>query len=329
MASYKHLTIGQRERLYLARNKGESMAMIAAGLGVSKSTVSRELKRNGGLKDYSPSSAQKSYRTRRSGCHPRRILDDVAMHGYVSEKFLCEQWSPEEIAGRIKHEGNIGGISTSTIYRAIYRGDFDRDAGRLCGVRAAVRKLRHRGKKRHKKGTDELRGKIKISHDISERGDGAKDRSEAGHWEADTVLGKSGGACLVTLVDRRSRYAMLSKAGSKTADAVNRILKARLSATILKSVTPDRGKEFAFHAKVTEELGVQFYFPPPHHPWERGTNENTNGLIREYLPKGKSMDDVTDAYIESIEKKINLRPRKCLGYKTPYELFYGKELHLA
>ncbi len=122
---------------------------------------------------------------------------------------------------------------------------------------------------------------------------------------------------------------MLSKAGSKTADAVNRILKARLSATILKSVTPDRGKEFAFHAKVTEELGVQFYFPPPHHPWERGTNENTNGLIREYLPKGKSMDDVTDAYIESIEKKINLRPRKCLGYKTPYELFYGRELHLA
>ena len=329
MANYKHLTIEQRERLYLARNKGESMAMIAAELGVDKSTVSRELGRNGGLKSYSPSSAQKSYEARRSGCHPKRILDGKKMHDYVAEKFLCQQWSPEEISGRIGFEGNEHSISTNTIYRAIYRGDFDRDAESLCGVRVAVKKLRHRGKKRHKKGTEELRGKIKISHDISERCDEAKNRSEIGHWEADTVLGKAGGACLVTLVDRKSRYAMLSKAESKTADAVNKVLKARLSATVLKSVTPDRGKEFAFHAEVTENLGVQFYFPPPHHPWERGTDENTNGLVREYLPKGESMDDVSDEYIESIERKLNLRPRKCLGYKTPYEVFYEKELHLA
>ena len=146
----------------------------------------------------------------------------------------------------------------------------------------------------------------------------------------DTVVGKQGKACLVTLVDRKSRYLLGGKAMSKTAAAVNKVMCEALSGQPHLSVTPDRGKEFSKHAPLKKELKrVTFYFPAPHHPWERGTNENTNGLLREFFPKGKDITDTPEDYIQRKYHELNLRPRKCLGYKTPYEVYFSKVLHLA
>ena len=146
----------------------------------------------------------------------------------------------------------------------------------------------------------------------------------------DTVVGKQGKACLVTLVDRKSRYLLGGKAMSKTAAAVNKVMCEALSGQPHLSVTPDRGKEFSKHALLKKELKrVTFYFPAPHHPWERGTNENTNGLLREFFPKGKDITDTPEDYIQRKYHELNLRPRKCLGYKTPYEVYFSKVLHLA
>ena len=190
--------------------------------------------------------------------------------------------------------------------------------------------MRHRGKSRHRKGYVENRGKIAISNDIADRPAGAQNRSRRGHWEGDTVAGKTGKACLVTLVDRKTRFLVGGKSSAKRAADVNEVMLIALEGHPVKSITPDRGKEFAKHAEVTEALeGVKFYFLPPHHPWERGSNENTNGLLREYFPKGQDITDILDAYIQEMFDKLNRRPRKCLGYRTPYEGYYSKTLHLT
>lgn len=180
------------------------------------------------------------------------------------------------------------------------------------------------------KGDEERRGKFPVSHDISERTAVAVHRSRRGHFESDTVAGKKGNACLVTLVDRKSRYLLGGKADQKRADAVNTVIIELLRGQPLHSITPDRGKAFSKHAKVTKALdGVKFYFPKPHQPWQRGTNENTNGLLREYFPKGKDITDISNNYIQEKIDELNLRPRKCLGYKTPYEVYFSKTLHLT
>ena len=176
----------------------------------------------------------------------------------------------------------------------------------------------------------EKRGKIRISHDISERPAGAQNRSRRGHWEGDTVAGKTGRACLVTLVDRKTRFLVGGKADAKRAAEVNKVMIESLQGHPIKSITPDRGKEFAKHEEVTTALdGVKFYFPQHHHPWDRGTNENTNGLLREYFLKGSDITDIPDEYIQEMFDKLNRRPLKCLGYRTPYEVYYSEMLHLV
>ena len=198
------------------------------------------------------------------------------------------------------------------------------------GNRGAIRKLRHRGKSRHTKGYVERRGKIQVSHEICERPKAADKRSRLGDWEGDTVVGTPGQACIVTLVDRKSRYLVGGKAEEKSADSVNAVIINSLKDQPLKSITPDRGKEFTKHSKVTEALDkVQFYFPLPHHPWQRGTNENTNGLLREYFPKGRNLNGIPAEYILEKFDELNKRPRKCLGYRTPYEIYYSTMLRLT
>jgi IS30 family transposase len=269
------------------------------------------------------------YSKRRKACRPCKRLDDPILFQTVKEKFLEHQWSPEQIAGRLALERKQTVISYATIYRAIYSGMFD-TGPRPHGCRGVIRKLRHRGKTRHTKSHEERRGKIRISNDISQRPAGAANRSRLGHWEGDTVAGVKGKACLVTLVDRKSRYLVGGKAEAKKADAVNEVMIQALRTEPLHSITPDRGKEFAKHAEVTAALDqVKFYFPLPHHPWERGTNENTNGLLREYFPKGKDISDIPDSYIQEKFDELNKRPRKCLGYRTPFEVYHSKLLHLA
>jgi IS30 family transposase len=240
----------------------------------------------------------------------------------VADKLFNEQWSPERIEGRLALELGASPVSDTTIYRTINAGRFDA----CIGSRKARRRLRHRGK-RHR-GTSERRGRIKTSHEISERPQGADDRSEPGHWEGDTVAGKAGGACLLTLVDRRDGFLVGGKCRRKSAKCVRARMRKTLAGQPLASVTLDRGKEFASHAQVTAEMGVVFYFALPHHPWQRRTNENVNGLLREYFPKRESLGCVSEKRVQEVYDKLSCRPRKRLGYRTPYGVHCSEVLHL-
>ena len=320
MCHYKHLILSEREKILYFQAKNYSITAIANAVGRDKSTISRELRRNTEEKQYLPASAQQLYKSRRVACKPHKRLENKELYNLVRDRFLNHQWSPEEIAGRLKLEHGRCIISYITIYRAIYAGLFDH-MPLSHGNKSVIRKLRHHGKSRHTKNYEEHRGKIQISHDISERPMGAVHRSRRGHWEGDTVAGVTGKACLVTLVDRKSKYLVGDKAAKKKADAVNKVMIQVLKDQPVKSITPDRGKEFAKHAEVTAALDqVKFYFPAPHQPWQRGTNENTNGLLREYFPKGKDITAIPESYIHEKFAELNKRPRKCLGYKTPYEV---------
>lgn len=329
MNHYNHLTLEERECILKYHILNYSITEIAKRLNRSKSTISRELKRHRSQDgSYSACKAHNEYLKNRLKSRRKKILSDSIIFEFVKEKFLVYQWSPEEIQGRLRLENAPFTISYSTIYRAIYAGLFDKP-NLSSGNRGAIRKLRHRGKSRHTKNYEEKRGKIPISHMIDERPSEANNRSRLGDWEADTVIGKTGRACLVTLVDRHSRYLIGGKVARKKADEVNEVILKALKDQPLKSITPDRGKEFAKHAEITKALDeVQFYFPLPHHPWQRGTNENTNGLLREYFPKRQDITDTSEEYIQSIFDKINRRPRKILGYKTPYEVYHSTSLRL-
>lgn len=186
-----------------------------------------------------------------------------------------------------------------------------------------------RCKARHTKDYVEKRGKIVISNDLSEYPYAATERSRLGDWEVDTVAGKKNGACLVTLADRKSRFLLSKKSDKKTSSLVRDAIVECLKGQPLHSITPDRGKKFSKHAEVSAVLNdVPFYFPQPHQPWKRGTNENTNGLLREYFPKGVDLSKYSDEYIQSKVDELNKRPRKCLGFLTLYEVYYSTVLHL-
>lgn len=334
MSHYRHLTTEEREKILVLLTEGKSQESITKELGRSKSTISRELSRNKKPnEEYSAVGAQKQYQKRRKKCRRKKLLENTELKENVEKLFLKEQWSPEEIAKRLRHEKS-GEISYNTIYRGIYAGMFDTpEQKRSRGNRGACRKLRHRGKTRRHKGETENRGKIAISHRLEERPQEAENRIEIGHWEADTVLGKVGGPCIVTLVERASRYLLVGKIEKKSSEPLAEKMIAMLSELpkeYVKTITPDRGTEFAKHAEITNALkGVPFYFPNPHSPWQRGTNENTNGLVREYFPKSCDFSTCSDTDIALAVQKINLRPRKCLNWLSPFEVFYKKMLHLT
>lgn len=331
MNHYNHLTINERENLLFLTGKGYSLRKIANLMRRSPSTISRELRRNSKKDSYSPSMATCLYQKRRKKCHKRYVLDNPDLYNTVKRLFLEEQWSPEEISYRLRLENYPFNISCNTIYRAIYAKKFD-EKGLPYGNRGCIRKLRHKGKTRHKKGIQDTRGKIRISNELEKRPKSALERKVIGHIEADTVVGKHNGACIVTMVDMTSRFLLGGKATKKDSDSVKAVILNvlnKLPKRKKKTITPDRGKEFACHEEVTKETGIEFYFPPPHSPWDRGTNENTNGLLREYVPKSTDIDSLSQKDIAIFFDKLNKRPRKCLGWKTPFEVFYGKVLHLV
>lgn len=326
--SYKHLNIMERELIAIYRAMGWSLCKIAKKLGRHKSTISRELARNSG--DYLPSKAQARYKRRRKKCRPHKILENAELFALVKRLFLDCHWSPEQIAARLKLENYLQQVSYKTIYRAIYAAMFDTpEQKRSTGNRGAIRKLRHKGKPRRKKGYVSNRGKIPISNKLSARPIEANERSRLGDWEADTIWGKNQKNALLTLVDRKSRYLICRKLDKLDCNQVEEALKVVLHGQPMYSVTPDRGREFRRHGNVTKELGVEFYFPPAHQPWKRGTNENTNGLLREYFPKGYDFSQLSDEDLQKIVAQLNQRPRKCLGYRTPWEVYFSSMLHLA
>lgn len=257
----------------------------------------------------------------------RRLLDDTELRKLVI-KLIEKRWSPEQIQGRLKLEMGKNIISTSTIYRAInQRILITPDTEKI--KRGLKSKLRHKGKRRHKSGTEKRRGKIPNMRSIKNRPAEIEERKRLGDWEGDTVVGRASKACLVTLVDRVSRYLDGGRANSHTKNDVRDVeIKCLGSQKHVNTVTLDRGKEFAAFAEVEDAIDVVFYFALPHHPWQRGTNENTNGLLREYFLKGTDFTNVSDEEIALVYDALNNRPRKSLGYRTPFEVHYSKETQL-
>jgi len=327
-----HLTIEEREAILILKTKLFSMRQISAVIGRSPSTVSRELKRNITEDNvYLPSRAEENYKKRRKQRRSPKLLENECIREKVQYLFLENQWSPEQISNRLRYENSPISINYTTIYRGIYAGLLE--VKKLShGERGVARKLRHRGKTRHRAGNVETRGKIVISNALDKRPEEANSRKEIGHWEADTVIGKRNTGCLLTLADRCTRYYLVqrikTKAAQPVADKMVELLK-QLPSDKVKTITPDRGKEFANHGQVTQETGIPFYFPDPHAPWQRPTNENTNGLLREYMPKSTDFSVYSDDQVQEYAEKLNTRPRKCLGWKTPKEVFFSIVLHLT
>ena len=323
MRHYHHFSIKERESLLILKKSGKTITEIAQELNRSKSTISRELRRNSVQETYSACDAEELYHVRRKKCKRSKLLEDQNLKKIIQFLIVERHWSPEQIAETLSSKNGSFKISYTTIYRGIYAHMLETHklSHRERGI---VRLLRHKGKRRKKRTEEENRGKICISHPIFERPIEANKRIAPGHLEADTVLGKRGGECLVTLVDRTLRMGWIERAKSKSSadvnDAIKRIIK-RLPQNYVKTITPDCGKEFANHAEITNKTGIEFYFPPPGSPWLRGTNENFNGLLREFIPKGYDISSLSDDQLRNFELLLNSRPRKCLNWKSPLELF--------
>ena len=319
MPLYNRLTEDKRIVLYALRKAGLTQAAIAAELNVHPSTISREVKRNTGLRGYRPKQAHRLACSRRAQSYSCRISQTT----WESVDAMIEQdWSPEQISGYLKVNGDPS-VSPEWIYQHIY--EDKRQGGTL------HTHLRCQKKRRKRHGTTDRRGQIIGRVCITERPDVVETRSRIGDWEVDTVIGKQGGAVLVTLAERKSRFSMIIKAENKTAAAVSAAITKAMApyAANVHTLTYDNGKEFAYHQKVSDGLEAQAFFAHPYHSWERGLNENTNGLIRQYLPKGKSFDDLTDQEVQDIMDKLNNRPKKCLGFRTPNQVFLKEKSEIA
>ena len=312
MGTYHQLTEHQRYQIYALRKAGHDQQRIAATVSVSPSTICRELQRNRGHRGYRPHQAhQKALARRRSKAKATKMTAAVIER---IEAGLRQEWSPEQIAGRLAADDGLG-LSPQRIYQHIQA---DHQAGGTL-----YRHLRHSQKKRKKRyGKADGRGQIKDRVSIDQRPAIVEEKRRIGDWEIDLVLGGQGTGALVSLVERRSRYTVLGKVASKQAEPV-----AAVTIELLKphtghthTITADNGKEFAHHATISQALDATVYFAHPYQAWQRGLNENTNGLIRQYVPKGMALDTLSDQQVHYIMDRLNHRPRKGLAFQTPYEI---------
>lgn len=324
MSHYQHLTIKERESIAFYRSKNYSVREIARRMNRSPSTISRELRRNSwvaasGASLYHPAAADMAYKERRKLCVRKHVLDNVDLRHEVHFFLGYLYWSPEQISQRLKLEGNFS-IGTSTIYRALENGK----------LRASLHYFLRRKYKTFGKASKKRRKCFEKM--ISERPEAANNRSEIGHWEGDTIIGHGHKSCIVTLVDRKSRFLVAGKCDSKkVADVQPIILKQmmRISPCKRKTITFDQGPEFSKPKEIESGLSLDVYFANAHSPWERGTNENTNGLIRQFYSKEKGLGDVSQNDVDSVVAKLNMRPRKCLNWRTPYEVFNDEVLRFT
>lgn len=310
--TYTHLTYEERWQIKALKERKISNAEIGRQLGRSRSTIGDELKRGALPKGgYSPLRAQRLYqRSRQEHGKKRRLLHGQRLT-YV-RRCLHLTWSPEQIAGRMKRLG-MKPVCYSTIYRTVHRS----------GSRGLRRCLRHGGKKykRGMAGKHLIPGRI----DISQRPEIVDAKTRIGDWEADTIVGARHQGCIISLVDRASKYTRLKGAPTRAADGVTRRIIALLTPlpSPIHSITYDNGKEFARHQHINQQLGCQSYFATPYHSWERGLNEHTNGLVRQFFPKGISLKHICPQKLKNVENLLNHRPRKALNYKTPAEAFFN------
>ena len=312
--SYHQITQEERYTISTLRKQGHTPTEIAEYLGRHRSTIYREFARNR-CNDghYRPSKAASRTRTRRSAS--RRNQQFSAEDYRLVEQQIRRDLSPEQAAQYLKRHRLLS-ISHETIYRYVWA---DKAAGGT--LHTHLRGARKQRRKRY--GTYDSRGRLAGKRPISDRPVEVEGRLDFGHWEIDTVLGTGSKDCIVSLVERKSRYTCIGKLKARTKAELNtRLCKlvARLPKAF-KTITADNGTEFHGYEEVERKLPLRFYFATPHHSWERGTNENTNGLIRQYLPKGTSMASVTQQHCDAIARKLNNRPRKVLGFQTPQEVF--------
>jgi IS30 family transposase len=315
--SYTHLTQDERYQIHILRKAGHDQSEIARVMERSKSTISRELKRNCGRRGYRPKQAQALSLARMRARHNgRRIAADTWV---FAEARLADRWSPEQISGYLK-VNKLPGVSHESLYQRIYA---DKRAGGTLHTALRCQKAR---KKRY--GSRERRGAIPHQVSIELRPAIVDQRKRYGDWEGDLVIGAGQQQALVTLNERKSRYTLIGKVERKTAQAVSDTMISLLTpfADCVHTLTTDNGKEFAQHERIAHSVNAQFFFAHPYCSWERGANENMNGLIRQFFPKKMAFDNITARDVAFAMNSLNHRPRKCLNFKTPHEVFM-KQLH--
>jgi IS30 family transposase len=317
------LTLAEREEISRAVTTGNSIRLIASRLGRAPSTISREIKRNGGQECYRANQADLAAWDRTRRPKTCKLAKNRALAQIVAGR-LQLQWSPEQIAGWLKrtYPDDTGcQVSHETIYRSLFiqaRGVLKKELLEHLRRTRAMRRSRH-----HTQKTDN-HGRILDTVSISERPAEVEDRAVPGHWEGDLLCGNRSSQ-IATLVERHSRYVMLVKVGSQDSETVIKALvknARKLPQELYKSLTWDRGKEMAGHARFTLATDIKVYFCDPQTPWQRGTNENTNGLLRQYFPKGTDLSGYSQAKLNAVARRLNERPRKTLNYETPAERFH-------
>ena len=316
------LTLSEREEISRGVAAGRSLRSIAASLGRECSTVSREIRRNGGRRDYRAGEADEAARDRARRPKICRLVQNRALARIVAEKLQLE-WSPEQIAGWLKRkfpDDENYQVSHETIYRSLFiqaRGALKKELLEHLRRTRAMRRSRH-----HTQKTDD-HGRITDTVSISERPASVEDRAVPGHWEGDLLFGRNNSQ-IATLVERHTRYVMLAKVEAKdTETVINALIKHahKLPRELYKSLTWDRGKEMAEHKRFTLATDIKVYFCDPQNPWQRGSNENTNGLLRQYFPKGTDLSAHSQVKLNAVARRLNERPRKTLDYETPAERF--------
>jgi len=317
--SYSHLTISERGQLEAYHKLGLSLRAIAQKMGRHCSTIGRELKRSRQQDHYEAVAAQRGYEERRTSCKPDgKYTEELAQE--LNEK-LHQTWSPEQIAEKRRVEGKPL-IGFKTMYRWLYQ-------GRLAA--GEVKVLRHKGKRQK---PPETRGRFLVGTPISHRPKEVRTRATLGHWELDTVVSSRGKskACVATFVERKTRLYVALKMPDRTAHSMEvafGVIASQYPQGTFQTATTDRGKEFACYPSLEMHHGIKVFFADPYSSWQRGSNENGNGLLREFFPKGHDFATVTDQQLAEAIQLINNRPRKCLGWKSAHEAFWEEVSHLA
>jgi len=316
--NYTQLTREQRYQIYALLKMGHNQTEIATVVGTHKSTVSRELSRNKGLRGYRPKQAHRMALSRRDRSR-KRISKET---WELIETKLRLDWSPEQVSGWLCRHHAIR-VSHEWIYQYILD---DKQAGG-----DLYRHLRCQKKRRKRYGSYDHRGKMPNRVSIEERPAIVAERTRIGDWEVDTLLGKRHRHAIVTLTERKSRLSLLAKVNQRTADQVGEAVIELLQpvADRLHTLTADNGKEFADHERIAHALRADFYFAHPYAAWERGANENMNGLIRQYIPKNQDFATVTNADLMWVMNRLNHRPRKCLDFLSPFEVFFDHSVALT
>jgi IS30 family transposase len=315
LMSYKQLTQEQRYQIYACMKANWTQLEIAREIGVHPSTISREVKRNRGGRGYRPKQAQQRTEERKLKHVTTRIPPQMWV---LIERQLRQDWSPEQVAGWLCLERRQR-ISHERIYQYVYA-----DKARGGDLH---QHLRCRKRRRKRYGSYDRRGQMPNCRSIEERPQIVDQRKRVGDWEADTIIGQNHCQAILSLVERKSKLCLLKKVERNTALEVEQAIAELLCplAAKVKTITSDNGREFANHQSIEKKLQATFYFAHPFAAWERGTNENTNGLVRQYFPKGSDFSKITDSDIQWVTTRLNNRPRKTLSYRTPQRVFFKEQ----